>query len=175
MQTSIRFSALALVCLAGFAETAVAGPSPQNSSFQVTANVVSSCRITSTTDINFGTYDPADVNNTVALDANGSIAVRCVKGTVANVAIEQGSNPAPGSTCAAPLRRMAGGADLLAYAIYQDAARTTIWGCDPTNDQTFTAATVLTPTTLTTYGRIPPGQDVGIGAFSDTVNVTVTF
>lgn len=155
--------------------SAVAGPSPQTSSFQVTANVVASCRITSTTDINFGAYDPADVNNTTALDANGNIAVRCVKGTTANVAIEQGANPAAGSTCAAPARQMAGGADRLAYAIYQDAARTTLWGCDPSNDQTFTAATVLTPTTLTTYGRIPAGQDVGVGAFADTVNVTVTF
>jgi len=34
---------------------------------------------------------------------------------------------------------------------------------------------VLSATTLSTYGRIPAGQDVGTGAFVDTVNVTVTF
>src|SRR3546814_7271096 len=83
--------------------------------------------------------------------------------TAANVAIEQGANPAAGSSCITPLRQMAGGTERLNYAIYQDAARTTVWGCDTTNDQSFTAATVATPTTLSTYGRIPPGQDVSVG------------
>jgi len=164
--------AMALALAAG---SAVAGPSPQTGSFQVTANVVASCRVTSTTDIAFGNYDPADLNNATPLDANGSVAVRCVKGTVANVAVEQGANAAPGSTCTTPLRQMAGGAERLAYTIFQDAARTTVWGCAITNDQTFTAATVAAATTLTTYGRIPPAQDVSVGAFVDTVNVTVTF
>lgn len=168
----LLFTAIASALLAG---SAFAGPSPQTGSFQVTANVVASCRVTSTTDIAFGNYDPADVNNATALDANGAIAVRCVKGTTANVAIEQGTNPATGSTCASPLRQMAGGTERLGYAIYTDAARTTVWGCATTNDQTFTATTVATPNTLTTYGRIPAGQDVGVGAFADTVNVTVTF
>lgn len=173
---AVRSAALvAAVALTLVAGAAVAGPSPQTGSFQVTANVVASCRVTSTTDIVFGNYDPADVNNAAPLDAAGSVAVRCVRGTVANVAIEQGANPAVGSTCVAPLRRMAGGAERLSYAIFQDAARTTVWGCDATNDQTFTAATVATSTTLTTYGRIPPAQDVSVGAFVDTVNVTVTF
>lgn len=168
----VLFTAIAAALVAG---SAFAGPSPQTGSFNVTANVVASCRVTSTTDIAFGNYDPADANNTTALDAAGSIAVRCVKGTAANVAIEQGANPAAGSTCVNPLRQMAGGTERLSYAIYQDAARTTVWGCDTTNDQSFTAATVATPTTLATYGRIPPGQDVSVGAFADLVNVTVTF
>ena len=165
-------TAIAAALLAG---TALAGTSPQTGSFQVTANVVASCKVTSTTDIAFGNYDPADINNTVALDASGDISVRCVKGTTANVAIEQGTNPAAGSTCITPLRQMAVGTERLGYAIFQDAARTTPWGCDTTNDQAFTAATVSTPTTLTTFGRIPAGQDVSVGAFIDTVNVAVTF
>ncbi|PIX61765.1 MAG: hypothetical protein COZ47_00225 [Lysobacterales bacterium CG_4_10_14_3_um_filter_64_11] len=168
----LLFTAIAAALLAG---TALAGPSPQTGSFQVTANVVASCRVTSTTDIAFGTYDPADANNTAALDASGDISVRCVKGTAANVAIEQGASPAAGSSCTTPLRRMAGGTEFLSYGIFQDAARTTVWGCTTTNDQSFTATSVATPTTLSTYGRIPAGQDVGVGAFADTVNVTVTF
>ncbi len=169
----VLFTAIASALLAG---TAMAGPSPQTGSFQVTANVVASCRVTNTTNIAFGTYDPADVNSTTALDASGDISVRCVKGTVAAVAIEQGTSPATGSSCTTPLRQMAGtGSERLGYAIFQDTARTTPWGCDTTNDQSFTATTVSTPTTLTTYGRIPAGQDVSVGNFADTVNVTVTF
>lgn len=171
-----RSSALvAAITLAMAAGSVVAGPSPQTGSFQVTANVVASCLVTSTTDIAFGNYDPADANSAAPLDASGSVAVRCVKGTTANVAIEQGANPAAGSSCVSPLRQMAGGTERLAYAIFSDAARTAVWGCDTANDQTFTAATVATPTTLTTYGRIAPAQDVSVGAFADTVNVTVTF
>ncbi|MDP1696532.1 MAG: spore coat U domain-containing protein [Xanthomonadaceae bacterium] len=168
----VLFTAIASALLAG---TAMAGPSPQTGSFQVTANVVRSCRVTNTTDIAFGNYDPADVNNTTALDASGDISVRCVKGTTANVAIEQGANPLAGSSCTSPLRQMAGGTEFLGYAIFQDAAHTTPWGCDTTNDRAFTASSVATPTTLTTYGRIPAGQDVSVGNFADTVNVTVTF
>jgi len=168
----ILFAAIASALVAG---SAFAGPSPQTGSFQVTANVVASCRVTSTTDIAFGNYDPADVNNATARDASGDISVRCVKGTTANVAIEQGANAAAGSSCATPLRQMAAGTERLAYAIFQDAARTTPWGCDTTNDQSFTAASVSSATTLSTYGRIPAGQDVSVGAFVDTVNVTVTF
>jgi spore coat protein U-like protein len=33
----------------------------------------------------------------------------------------------------------------------------------------------VTATTRTTYGRIPAGQDVGLGSFSDTVTVEVAF
>lgn len=168
----LLFTAIASALLAG---SAFAGPTPQTGSFQVTANVVASCKVTSTTNIAFGTYDPADANNTADLDANGAVAVRCVKGTAANVAIEQGANPAGGSTCANPLRQMAGGTEFLGYAIYSDATHTTLWGCDTTNAKSFTSTTVATPTTLTTYGRIPAGQDVGVGAFLDTVTVTVTF
>lgn len=166
----ILFAAIAsaLVASSAFAATATG-------SFQVTADVVASCRVTATTNIGFGNYDPAGTNNAAPLDAAGSVAVRCVKGTTADVAIEQGANPAAGSSCATPLRQMAAGTERLAYAIFQDAARTTPWGCDTTNDQSFTAASVSSATTLSTYGRIPAGQDVSVGAFVDTVNVTVTF
>src|SRR3546814_1494595 len=44
----VLFTAIASVLLAG---SAIAGPSPQAGSFNVTANVVASCKVTSTTDI----------------------------------------------------------------------------------------------------------------------------
>lgn len=161
---------------AGVAIPALAGPSPQTGNFNVTATVAASCNVVSTTDIAFGAYDPADVNFATALDGTGSITVRCVRGVVADVALDQGLFAGAGSTCAAPLRQMSdGGVERLGYDIYQDAARTTAWGCAAANDQTFTAASPSTPTTLTTYGRVPPGQDVAIGSYSDTVTVTATF
>ncbi|WP_181952578.1 Csu type fimbrial protein [Vulcaniibacterium gelatinicum] len=155
--------------------TALAGPSPQTGSFNVTANVANSCRITATPDLAFGAYDPADANFSTALDAASSISVRCTKGTNAAVALGQGGNPASGSTCAAPLRQMAAGAERLRYDLYQDSGRTQVWGCDASNDRDFTSTSSVTATTLNTYGRIPAGQDVAAGNYTDTVTVTVTF
>ena len=165
------------VCAAAFAGSAFAGPSPQSANFQVTATVASSCTVTAT-DIAFGAYDPADTNATLGADASGTVNVRCTRGTTTAVAaLDQGDNPAAGSTCANPQRQMAGtGAERLRYDIYQDAARNTPWGCDAANDQaipTFTSS--LTPVQLVTYGRIPAGQDAAIGSYADTVQVSVTF
>lgn len=176
MRTQLA-TALALAAVA-FAGTANAGPSPQSGSFTVTANVANSCVITATPTLAFGSYDPTDANNTAALDGQSSISVRCTRGTVATVALAQGGNPATGSTCAAPLRQMASGAERLRYDLYQNTARTTVWGCQTgagANTQGFTSTSSLTPTTLQTYGRVPAGQDVPAGSYTDTVQVNVTF
>lgn len=178
MRTSIlKVSVLsALLCASG---AALAGPSPQTGSFAVTATVNASCRVTGTTNVAFSStvaYDPADVHFAAPLDAAGNVTVRCTKGTTAAVALDQGLNPAGGSTCVNPLRRMSdGGAERLSYGLYTDAARTTAWGCDATNDQSFTAVGSNSPTTLQVFGRIPAAQDVAPGSYTDTVTVTVTF
>ncbi len=173
MRTTLQI-ALAATGFA-LAAAAAAGPSPQTGNFNVTATVTNSCLVTSTTDIAFGAYDPADANATANLDAQGSVSVRCTRGTVANVALGQGLNAAAGSTCVTPLRQMAAGTERLRYDIYQNTTRTTTWGCDLANDQTFTSASSIVPTVLTTYGRVPAGQDVAAGSFTDTVVATVTF
>jgi spore coat protein U-like protein len=63
----------------------------------------------------------------------------------------------------------------LGYDIYSDSGHDSAWGCDASNDVAFTAAASTTATTLTTYGRIPAGQNIGLGSFSDTVTVEVAF
>src|SRR6476469_7685916 len=145
-------SAVAGLRIAG---SAAAGTSPASGSFKVTADVQGSCKVTSTTDIKFGTYDPADVNFTTPLDKAGSVDVRCVKGMSPTVTLDQGQNGT--GSCAAPARAMkeATSGELLNYDIYSDSAHSSAWGCDASNDVAFTAASSTTATTLTTYGRIP--------------------
>ena len=107
-----------------------------------------------------------------------TISVRCVKGMTADVALGQGNHAGTGSTCGAPVRRMldATSTELLRYDIYQDSGRSSVWGCDTGTDRGFTATASTTDTVLDTYGRIPAGQNVGLGTtFLDTVVVTVTF
>jgi spore coat protein U-like protein len=157
--------ALATLLVSGAAAAATA-----TGNFTVNATVVSSCRVSNTSNINFGNYDPTAAGD---VDASGSVSVRCTRGTAYNVALDQGGNPAGGSTAALPLRQMANGVNRLRYDIYSDSGRTTAWGNgagNPAGTAASNAAIVLT-----TYGRLPAGQDAAIGSYTDTVNVTVTF
>lgn len=169
---------LGLVAAAAVAAPAMAGTA--TGSFSVTANVINSCKVNSSTAIAFGNYDPANANAASPLNSNGSISVLCTKGDSVTITMDQGQNAGTGSTCTAPARRMtasvSGTPYYLNYGIYQSAALTSVWGCTSgTNSQSFTSASAGTATTLTTFGSVPAGQDLPAGAYSDTVTFTVTF
>ena len=85
----------------------------------VTANVASNCVMTAGS-VAFGAYDPLVTHAAANLDQTGSVSVACVKGTVANVGLGDGSNFS-GS------RRMSNGTDFLDYELYTTAGRTTVW------------------------------------------------
>jgi spore coat protein U-like protein len=72
---------------------------------------------------------------------------------------------------------MAGpGTDILTYELYSDAAGGTVWGSGSGGSTVAYNAANSAPTTLTVFGRIPAGQNnAGVGAYADTVTVTVTF
>jgi spore coat protein U-like protein len=168
---------IALLALAGVvvAGNAFAASSPITNSFNVTATVAKSCTVTSVTDLAFGTYDPSSANFSTDATASGAINVRCTKGTLIHLELnEGGSASAPG--CTTPARRMNdGGTNRLAYGIYMDSAHTTNWGCTSTAEQTKTAGASNVAETFTTYGVIPAGQNVPAGSYSDSVTYTVTF
>lgn len=77
-------------------------------------------------------------------------------------------------------RTLAQGIDRLAYNLYREAARVTIWG-----DGSGGTSTVLIPPAppgspfsvfpMVVYGRIPPGQWTAAGLYSDTIIITVEF
>jgi len=79
---------------------------------------------------------------------------------------------------AAPVgRQMAGpGGDILNYELYTDVAGGTVWGTGSGGAAVAYNAATSAPTDLTVFGRIPLGQNnAGVGAYADTVIVTVTF
>ena len=71
---------------------------------------------------------------------------------------------------------MVSGAEKLNYNLYLDAARTSTWG-DATAATSWFMESNATgkPVTLTVFGRIPPGQDVAAGIYTDTIIVTIQF
>jgi len=129
-------------------------------SFTVSATVVASCSV-SATNLAFGSYTGSS-----NLDQTSTVSVTCTNGTDYSVALNDGAN-ASGST----RRMLSGGSNYLSYEMYSDAGRSTVWN----------AATPVTGTgsgvaqSLTVYGRVPSGQNVPAGSYSDTVQVTVTY
>jgi spore coat protein U-like protein len=132
----------------------------------VSASVAANCLVSAGT-LAFGAYDPLAANDTADLDATGSFDIRCTKGVTAQVGLGNGANW-DGST-----RRMVVGSEYLNYALYRNAARDQVWD-DSGNRYSYTAAN-KSAQTLTIYGRVPGGQDPGVGNFADTVAAVAEF
>lgn len=146
-----------LLCLAIVASLAPARLPAQN------------CQV-SAQDLDFGVYDNFSA---APVEAAGRISVRCDGSTAVPVTltIDRGQH-SPGL---AP-RQMGHSrfVDQLGYLLFTDAAMTMIWG-----DGTQGSAPVvmsLDPGAMMEipiYGRIPPGQDISIGRYTDRLTIRV--
>jgi spore coat protein U-like protein len=143
----------------------------------VTASVTAKCVVSSTTVVAFGPYDPVVTNASggADLDGTGSVGIKCTPGNGTSISLDTGAN-ASGNQ-----RRMqgpsGGSSAFLNYDLFSDSARTTAWGNGSNGASSFaiTAASNAAERTFTVYGRVPKGQDVNVGSFTDTVQVTVNF
>jgi spore coat protein U-like protein len=115
------------------------------------------------TGVTFGNYDPFSNQN---LDGTGNVGITCDAATPYSITLSAGT----GSYLT---RTMANGAHLLAYNLYTDATRTTVWG-----DGTASTAAVNgsgASVNHTVYGRIPARQNVQVGTYADAITVVVNF
>jgi spore coat protein U-like protein len=129
-----------------------------SSSFTVTANVITACKIASANMT--AAYDP---NVATATTANGNVTLNCTKGTHYDVGLA--------STNA---WTMVGTGGALNYSILKGAT-TNAWTGSGTGLVSGTAVAFGTPILLPATVSIPPGQDVAAGSYVDTVTATVTF
>ena len=147
---------------------AFAGSQP--TTFTVKAKVDANCTI-SATDLDFGSYDPLVANKTAPQDASTSVSVLCTKGSSP---VTVGLNTGTHAT-----RFMSNGTDSLPYELYSDAPGGTVWGNSGGALVTWPAfgsiASQGTGVPHTVYGRIPSGQDVSVGNYTDTITATVNF
>ncbi len=161
---------LAIGALLAGAPAAVAGSASAN--LNVSAAVVTNCTIT-TSPVNFGNYDPVVANASADLLGTGTVTVACTKGTQATIGLSTGQNSgqASGTT-----RAMAGpNGNYLSYELYQDSGRATVWTDSGSGLLTTPPAPNKNARDFTVYGRVPAGQDVEAGNYSDTVTATVNF
>lgn len=153
----VRLVTLALFgCLANLP---AAHAATATTTFTVTASVAATCS-TSATNMAFGAY-----SGTV-IDQTSTITVTCTNTTGYTVALDNGDN------YSAPNRRMNNAGSYLNYELYSDAGRTTRWGDNP---DWVSGAGTGSAQNLTVYGRLPAGQALFIGSYTDTIEVTVTY
>ena len=120
------------------------------------------------TPVAFGVYSSF---NAAPTDTAGTLRVNCDTATVSYTLLLN-----PGGAGSYAPRRLAGGAYTLAYNLYADALRTIVWG-DGSGGTATVSGTLALPGAIdhTVYGRMPARQNVGAGAYTDTITVTLNF
>jgi spore coat protein U-like protein len=141
------------------------------------AGAAVSCTVSATGPV-FGIYNPLSASPTYA---NGQVQATCTLLGGGSTTVSLVSSYSTGNSGSYALRSMVTGANKLSYNLYFDAAYTQIRGDGTGGSQTGGASLSLNPgnptqTAMSTiYGRIPAGQDVAAGAYTDTIVVTITY
>jgi len=126
----------------------------------------------STTGVSFGAYD---VFVSAPLDSMGAVTVACDQAPPVDVVIAIGPSGTSGGFIPRQMRS-ASSPDRLNYNLFVNAGRSTVWGDGAPGTSTVFLKNVKKnrPTVTTIYGRIPAGQDVSVGSYSDSLTVTIT-
>jgi spore coat protein U-like protein len=164
---SRRASSRCVGAVVGLLLLAVAAPA---------AGVVS-CGV-SATGIGFGTYN---VFAAGPMTSTTTVSVTCTLLSGAATTVNYDIALSPGLSNTFVQRTMKNGANALGYNLYSNSARTTVWGDGtggaPTVSGSFklkASARTLTDN-VTAYGSVPALQDVAVGAYSDSITVTVSY
>lgn len=130
----------------------------------VTATVQSGCSLSGGS-LDFGAYTSGQQTD---LDATGKILYTSCSGEL-SLALDGGAS---GSVSA---RQMRSGANRLSYQIYRNPTRSAVWGTGADVHRVTLIGTGAQSGEVTVYGRIPKGQTVPDGVYTDVLNITLTF
>ena len=176
MKTKLNQSKLKLAIVSAFAlgsaSLSTAGYAATTfDNMVILTDVAMSCTVDAA-QLNFSTYDPTSGTPN---DASAVITSSCTHGGSAKITLNQGASPAAGSTDSVPLRQMHNATDstTLAYSLYQNSDRNIVWGNTAGTGLGFTATGG--DDTSTVYGRIANGLVANVGAYADSVSVTLTY
>lgn len=139
--------------------------------FNVTAQSTPTCSISSN-NVNLGAY----IGN-ANLDSSGSIAISCSSASTYAVTLQP--NNVEGNTTGGGVLK--NGNNSLSYQLYRPAANTpnascaynTTWGFS--NPFSLNVTTINTPLLYNVCVRIPAGQNVNSGTYTDNVTATINF
>lgn len=131
----------------------------------VTIVIENACEIsTAPTTLDFGTTGVLSAN----IDSTSTLSVTCTTDAPYNIGLGGGgSNDITA-------RVMTNAGNTVGYQLYQEAARTTVWG-ETVNTDTVADVGNGTAQPITVYGRVPPQATPPAGTYNDTVTVTATY
>jgi spore coat protein U-like protein len=136
---------------------------------------IAECEV-SASGVGFGVYD---VFTSSPTDAAGNVSVSCSLLGLLSLLVSYDIRLSAGTSGTYSTRTMAGAGNSLAYNLYKDSARNSIWGDGSSGTQTVSDGYLLGLLTVTrhypVYGRIPPNQNVSPGSYLDTIFVTVIY
>ena len=162
MTLAIRSSVIAFAVASGLSTSAVAGT--VTSALSVRVVVQPTCTVDGAT-LDFGSYTSGQTSD---LTAFAQIAYsNCPAGQL-RFQLDGGAN---GTTTARKLANGSGG--LLSYEVFRDSARTQNFGQG--GDARLFELTATGSGNVSVYGRIPAGQAVPAGTYTDTVVITLDF
>lgn len=124
----------------------------------------------------FGVYSPLSPG---ALDGTGQVTVRCEQ-LLISILVSYTIQLSSGSSGSYAPRNMNGPGYQLAYNLYNDASHTQVWGDGSLGTGVVSDGYLLgiifpVVRSYNVYGRIPAGQNVAPGSYTDSIVVTVNY
>lgn len=164
----IRFALVA--CCAAMLQSVAPSAAPAATStgqMQVTLTLQAECRLTSASTLAFGTSGVIQS----AISATGTIGVQCTNTTPYNVGLGAGA----GAGATVTVRKMtAGSGATVNYELFRDSGHTLVWG-ETVSSNTASGTGNGNVQNLAVYGVVPAQTTPAAGAYTDTVQVTVTY
>ena len=117
----------------------------------------------------FGTL--AGLASTTTLNGSGSFTVTCTAAAPYTISLDKGTF---GSSISSRLMQLSGGGATISYQVYQDAMHITVFG-DGTIGSTKSGSGTGIAQTTQVFGQIPSQNVSMVGAYSDSITITVTF
>ncbi len=159
-----RFAAVSALSMSMLGGSAYAADS--TTTFTVSLTVLESCLVVATP-LTFVDVPSLASNN----DAQSTVTATCTIGSDYQIGLDDGVN-----ADVTQRRLHDGSGNYVNYDMYTDSSRTTRWDdIGGTTTQGDDGSDVDGIKAFTVYGRVPSGQSVSTGIFTDTVTVTVSF
>jgi spore coat protein U-like protein len=134
--------------------------------FTVSASVPRSCTLLTGSDLDFGNH-PGPI--AAVYDNTTTLSMQCRGGTPWTLTLDNGKYFDSGTR----RMRIDGTDSYVRYGLYHDTNRSLPWGQSASDMLAGSGTGALD--TRTVYGRVPSGQNVPAGIYSDTVTATITY
>ncbi len=130
------------------------------------AQVLPNCTL-GMSSVAFGSYNPLSATSQ---DTTGTLSFSCnLTAPLPTIALSRGA-----SSTYHPRTMLGPGGGTLSYNIYLDALHTVVWG-DGSDLSTSKFVGIGLIGSVTFFGSIPPNQNAGAGAYSDSLVATIFF